>query len=51
MQTYFDDILSKYQCGFRRGFNAQHYLISMIEKLKENVDNFGRLAFLKQTSL
>ena len=21
MQTYFDDILSRYQCGFRKGFN------------------------------
>ena len=26
MQTYFDNILSKYQCGFRKGFNAQHCL-------------------------
>ena len=32
MQTYFDNILSEYQCGFRKGFNAQHCLVSMIEK-------------------
>ena len=46
MQTYFDDILSKYQCGFGKGFNAQHCLVSMIEKWKESVDNgraFGAL--------
>ena len=32
VQTYFDNILSKYQYGFRKGFNAQHCLVSMIEK-------------------
>ena len=32
MQTYSDDILSKYQCGFRKRFNAQYCLVSMIEK-------------------
>ena len=32
MQTYFDNLLSKYQCGFGKGFNAQHCLVSMIEK-------------------
>ena len=41
MQTCFDDILSKYQCGFHKGFNAQHCLVSMIEKWKESVDNGG----------
>ena len=41
MQTYFDEILSKYQCGFRKGFGAQHCLVSMIEKWKESVDNGG----------
>ena len=46
MQTYIDDILSKYQCGFCKGFIAQHCLVSMIEKWKESVDNcrtFGTL--------
>ena len=32
LQTYFDDILSTYQCGFRKEFNAQYCLVSMIEK-------------------
>ena len=42
IQTYFDEISSKYQCGFCNGLNAQHCLVSMIEKLKESVvDNGG----------
>ena len=24
IQVFFDSILSKYQCGFRRGYNVQH---------------------------
>ena len=34
MQTYFDKILSKYQCGFRKGYNSQHSLIALIEKME-----------------
>ena len=45
MQTDFDNILSKYKCGFRKGFNAQHYLVSMIEKSKVSI-MAGRLALL-----
>ena len=33
IQTSFDKILPKYQSGFHKVFNAQHYLVSMIEKL------------------
>ena len=38
--------LSKYQCGFHKGFNAQHCLESIVERRKENMDNgrkFGAL--------
>ena len=28
----FDSLLSKYQYGFRRGYNAQHDLMNLIEK-------------------
>ena len=38
--------LSKYQCGFRKGFSAQNSLLSMLEKWKSAVDNkkvFGAL--------
>ena len=43
---YMDKFLSKYQCGFRKGYNAQHCLLAMIEKWKKAVDNgnvFGAL--------
>ena len=46
MQTFFDNILSKYQCGFGKGFNAQHCLVSMIKKWKESVDNGGAFSAL-----
>ena len=35
IQTYFDKILSKYQCGFRKGYNSQRCLIALIEKWKK----------------
>ena len=43
MQTYFDNILSKYRCRLCKRFNAKHCLVSMIEKCKESVDNGGAL--------
>ena len=38
--------LSRYQCGFRKGYNAQHCLLAMIERWEKAVDNgnaFGAL--------
>ena len=32
MYKYFDQILSKYQCGFRRGYHTQHCLVITVEK-------------------
>ena len=32
ISEYFEPILSKFQCGFRKGFSAQHYLQSMLDK-------------------
>ena len=47
MSEFFESSLfSKYQCGFRNGFSAQHCLISMLEKWKSATDNkklFGAL--------
>ena len=46
LSTYFGKILSKIQCGFRKGFSTQHCLLLMIEKWKHAVDNgkvFGTL--------
>ena len=31
-------LLSKYKCGFRRGFSAQNCLLTMLEKWKSSVD-------------
>ena len=39
MYSYFDKIFSKNQCGFRKGFNTQHILLAMIEKMKASGDN------------
>ena len=47
----FDNILSKFQCGFRKGCSRQHCLLLMIDKWKKVVDNnkvFG--AFLTDVS-
>ena len=41
IQLFFNSLLSKYQCGFRRGYNAQHCLITLIEKWEKSVDNGG----------
>ena len=41
-----DKFLCKYQCVFRKGYNAQHCLLAMMEKWKKAVDNgsvFGAL--------
>ena len=32
--SFMDPLLSKYQCGFRRGFSAQNCLLAMLEKWK-----------------
>ena len=40
MSEYFENsFFSKYQCGFRKGFSAQHCLVSMLEKWKSATDN------------
>ena len=46
-----NSFFSKYQCGFRKGFSAQHWVVSMLEKWKSATDNkksFG--AFLTDLS-
>ena len=35
ISAYFANILSKNQCGFRKAYSSQHYLVAMIEKLKK----------------
>ena len=36
---FFDNILPKFQCGFRKGFSTKHCLLAMLEKWKRSVDN------------
>ena len=43
---YIDQYLSEKICGFRKGFNSQYTLISLIEKWKKAVDNKGVSAAL-----
>ena len=46
MCKFFGEILSKYQCDFRREHGAQHYLIALLEKWLFSVDQgleFGAL--------
>ena len=33
-----DQLLLKFQCGFRQWYNAQHFLLAMLEKQKFTVD-------------
>ena len=37
----FEHIFSRYQCGFLKGYSAQHCLLAMIEKWKNIADNGG----------
>ena len=39
LKYYFDKILSKYQCGFRKEIITQHCLLAMIEKLQKSLDS------------
>ena len=46
IQVFFESILSKYHCEFRRGYNSQHCLMTLIEKWKKSVDNGGAFGAL-----
>ena len=43
ISDFFDTILSKKQCSFRKGHGAQHCLITLLGKWQESTD--GRLEF------
>ena len=38
---YFDSMFSKFQCGFQKGFNAQHCLLTMVEKWRKTLNEGG----------
>ena len=39
ISNYMESFLSKYQCGFRKGYSTQHRLLFILEKWKRAVDN------------
>ena len=39
INAYFDDILSKFQCGFRKDYSAQHRLFYMIKEIRKIRDS------------
>ena len=46
MSVFFENFLSSQQCGFRKGYSTQHYLLNLLEKWKNCVDKgkvFGAL--------
>ena len=36
LSVFSDKIVSKYQCGFRKEFNAQHCLINLLERWRQS---------------
>ena len=44
ISKYFETRFSKFQCGFQKGYSAEHCLLAMIEKWKTAVDNGGVFA-------
>ena len=39
MSDYFNDVLSKFKCGFRKGFGAQNCLLYMVETIRKTRDS------------
>ena len=50
ISNYIESFLSKYQCGFRKGYSAQHCLLFMLEKWKRAIDN-GKVFGILLTNL
>ena len=46
ISKYFETRFSKFQCGFQKGYSAQHCLLAMIEEWKTVVNNEGVSAAL-----
>ena len=47
---YFENLLSPFLCGFRKGFSTQHCLIVMLERRKKGLDS-GKVAGALLTDL
>ena len=44
MSDYFNDVLSKFQCGSREGFGAQNCLLYISETIRKTRDKHGVFA-------
>ena len=51
MYEYFENIFSKYSCGFRRGHSTQHCLLYMLEKFKKKARDMGLTTGILLTDL
>ena len=46
LEKYFQALLSKYQCGFRKGYSVINALLPMIEKWRKSLDEGGAFGAL-----
>ena len=46
ISDFFEEKFSNYQCGFRKGFSAQHCLLVMIKKWRKSIDKGGSFGAL-----
>ena len=44
ISDYFNDVLSKFQCSFRKGFGCQNCLLYMVETVRKTCANQGVFA-------
>ena len=42
---YVENFLSPFLCGYRKGFNVQHALISLLEKWRVSLDKKAKRSF------
>ena len=50
MSSFFDNFLSKQQCGFRKSYSTQQSLLALLEKWKQVVDS-GQMVGALMTDL
>ena len=46
LYQYFENILFPNQCGFRKGYCTDHYLLVLTEKFKEAIDTGNKFGSL-----
>ena len=51
IKDQFDNLLSKNQCGFRKGFSTQNCLLAIVEKLRKSFNSGGLQLLFWLTSL